>query len=438
MSAAERTASREAFEQLGLLYEVTQALVPLIDRSEARQRVLEAVCSRGDWDLGLIFFEAEPGTFAIVASHIGDERLRPVADSLASFGITADEPLFQRTLAAGAASWLDLLTGESALAVQLRRAGLKAGVAGAVQGNGRVFGLDVFFTREDREHSPTVLRMLDEIGMRIGQYVERHEAENTLRAARDEADRANRAKTELLSRVSHELRTPLNAILGFSQLLLMGETSPADRQSAEYIYAAGKQLLGLIDEVLDMTRGESGRLRLDLTDLDPADILGTSLDEVREAARERLVTLSLGPIPAGLTVHADAVRLRQVLLNLLTNAVKYNRPGGVVTVGLERGPRGVAFSVADTGSGIGREALARLFTPFDRAGWEHPGVDGSGLGLALSQALARAMGGGIEVESEPGRGSRFTLFLQAGEPGKPIDIPALLEEVDRRTEGASS
>ncbi|MGI8553196.1 MAG: ATP-binding protein [Dehalococcoidia bacterium] len=253
-----------------------------------------------------------------------------------------------------------------------------------------------------------------------------------LRRAKHEADAANGAKSEFLSRMSHELRTPMNAILGFAQLLEMDPLEPQQRSGVEKILSAGEHLLVLINEVLDMTRIEAGRL-----DLSPEAVaVGTIVMQCRplvsSLAAARRVRLDLNERPLGAVfVRADAQRLKQVILNLLSNAVKYNRDGGTVTLtGRKRDDGRLRIEVQDTGIGIAAEKLSRLYSPFDRLGAEQSKVEGSGLGLSLSKSLAEAMGGSIGVTSVEGEGSCFWLELPLVESplaAAGIDEPATTE-----------
>jgi protein-histidine pros-kinase len=246
----------------------------------------------------------------------------------------------------------------------------------------------------------------------IRDITERKQDEALIEAARREAEEANEAKSEFLSRMSHELRTPLNAILGFSQLLALEPLNHDQQDSVEHIVRAGKHLLELINEVLDISRIEAGRIGLSPEPVAVDDVLRETLDLVRPLAQERRIRLQEGPREANLHVLADRQRLRQALLNLLTNAVKYNYDGGAVTVScLPAAEERLRILVADTGPGIAPEKLSRLFTPFDRLGAEQTGVEGTGLGLTLSKRLVEAMGGTIGVESSPGAGATFWVEL---------------------------
>jgi len=232
------------------------------------------------------------------------------------------------------------------------------------------------------------------------------------RRAEEKADHANRAKSDFLSRMSHELRTPLNGILGFAQLLEMEPLPAGHEESVAQILKAGRHLLGLINEVLDISRIETGRLQLSLEPVPVDETLRGALDIVRPIAAQHGIALNAGAADERQHVLADRQRLQQVLLNLLSNAVKYNRTGGTVAVSCEEilGER-LRILVRDTGHGISPDKLDRLFTPFDRLGAEGTGVEGTGLGLALSKHLVDVMGGTLDVTSQVGVGSTFAVEL---------------------------
>ncbi|MGH2595353.1 MAG: PAS domain-containing hybrid sensor histidine kinase/response regulator, partial [Actinomycetota bacterium] len=248
---------------------------------------------------------------------------------------------------------------------------------------------------------------------------ERREADREIREAKDEAERANRAKDEFLSRMSHELRTPLNAVLGFAQVLQMDPLTAEQTESVEQILRGGRHLLALIDEVLDISRISTGNLAISTEPVGVTQAISEAIALVQPLASERGVGLSAEDAN-GLHVLADHQRLKQVLLNLLSNGVKYNREGGAVRIAWEKAPLGrLRIQVSDTGPGIAPEMTERLFSPFDRLGAEVTGVQGTGLGLALSRGLVEAMGGTLQVETEVGSGSVFTIELALAET--PVD-----------------
>jgi PAS domain S-box-containing protein len=242
----------------------------------------------------------------------------------------------------------------------------------------------------------------------------------TQRKRVDEIERASKAKTEFLSRVSHELRTPLNAILGFGQLLDRQNPTETQRARIGHILSAGKHLLGLINEVLDISRIEAGKLQLSLEPVCVADALEETLDLLRPLAAERKIEISANTqMDAGVYVMADRQRFKQVLLNLLTNGVKYTPQFGQVTASYRAEGDNIRVTVSDTGPGIPADKRERLFMPFERLGAEHSNVEGTGLGLALSQRLMHAMGGSIGVDPSVGRGSKFWLELPRTSPPLP-------------------
>jgi PAS domain S-box-containing protein len=247
---------------------------------------------------------------------------------------------------------------------------------------------------------------------------DRKAAEETARLAKIESERSSRAKTVFLSRMSHDLRTPMNAVLGFAQLLEIEGLPREQADSVQQILQGGRHLLDLINEILDVARIESGHISLSPEAVPLAEVVQQIVDLIRPLASARgiEVTVDIGP-DCPPYVHADRQRLQQILLNLLGNAVKYNRTNGRILVTCAIGPDGsVRTNVTDTGAGILPERLALAFKPFERLGAENTAVEGTGLGLAVSKGLVEAMGGTIGVVSEIDRGSTFWIELPPGHP----------------------
>lgn len=263
-----------------------------------------------------------------------------------------------------------------------------------------------------------------------------------LTAARNEAERANSAKSEFLSRMSHELRTPLNAILGFGQLLETDHAEPLTPIQSGSVYEillAGKHLLSLVDEILDLSEVEHGALALSLEPVRVWPVLDSSVRQLGPDARKSDISVDIPP-QNSLTVMADSTRLKQVFLNLMSNAIKFNHLGGRVTVEfLPEDTGNLRIEICDSGRGVSAEDMPRLFQPFDRLGLANSGIEGTGIGLTLVKQLVEAMHGEIGVESDVDIGTTFWLRLPmtSGQPVKGsvaqvADIDGLESQRDTR------
>ena len=304
---------------------------------------------------------------------------------------------------------------------------------------GRVSDLECEILRKDGTAMPAVLNLTAATDVEgrtalsrvtVVDNTARTRMERELRRANEALETASRAKDEFLAAMSHELRTPLNAVLGLSEALeeeVYGALSDKQRVTVRRIGESGRHLLALINDILDLSKIEAGRVELDLAPLSVDDVCRASVRLVLEAAQKKRLALSLRIRDGFSTVVADERRLKQILVNLLSNAVKFTPEGGQVGLeaALDREHRAMRFTVWDTGIGIAERDLGRLFLPFvqldSKLSRQHAGT---GLGLALVRRLVALHGGHVDVESTPAKGSRFTVLLPAAAEGVPVEDDA--------------
>jgi signal transduction histidine kinase/ActR/RegA family two-component response regulator len=242
----------------------------------------------------------------------------------------------------------------------------------------------------------------------------RKQVELELNEAMALAEKANLAKSDFLSSMSHELRTPLNAVLGFAQLMETGSPppTPAQRRNLDQILKAGWYLLDLINEILDLSQIESGKVTLSREPVSLAEVMLECRAMIEPQAQKRGIVMTFPRFDIAHYVEADRTRVKQVLINLLFNAIKYNRPGGAVVVECTpKQPESIRISVRDTGAGLAPEQLAQLFQPFNRLGKETGSEEGTGIGLVVTKRLVELMGGVIGADSTVGVGSVFWIEL---------------------------
>ena len=249
-----------------------------------------------------------------------------------------------------------------------------------------------------------------EIRVVLNDISARKQAEYALQEAKLIADKANLAKSEFLSSMSHELRTPLNAILGFAQLIECSAPPPTitQQKNVEQIIKAGWYLLDLINEILDLAVIESGKVVLHIESLSLAEVLNDAQAMLEHQAQQRGINMLFPQTADVYCVKADRVRMKQVIVNLLSNALKYNKPNGSVNVSyVKKNNQRIRICVQDTGEGLTTDNMAQLFQPFNRLGKESSKEEGTGIGLVVSKRIVELMGGVIGVESTVGKGSVF-------------------------------
>jgi PAS domain S-box-containing protein len=272
--------------------------------------------------------------------------------------------------------------------------------------------LSVNTKRLDLDGTPTALITMSDITLQKEQEIKLKESHAHILLAKEEADKANMAKSDFLSKMSHELRTPLNGILGFSQLLEIDSTLTSQQNLfVKEILKGGRHLLSLINEILDLSRIETGKLKISSDNVDIGKIIDECVNLIRSSAEEKRIEIRKEHNHySSLNLYTDQVRLKQVILNLLENAVKYNRYGGQVTITSEMKKDAIVVHVRDTGIGIPIEEQSKIFEPFYRIE-NNNSVEGTGIGLALVQQITQLLGGKIGLQSTKGVGSNFWVEL---------------------------
>ncbi|PYN42904.1 MAG: hypothetical protein DMD95_15425 [Candidatus Rokuibacteriota bacterium] len=400
---------------------------------DALQIGVDQVCAYTGWPVGDAFVLAQDGSGDLVPAlvwHLEQpERFR-------HFQAITDGARFQRgvglpgrVLATGRAAWIVDVTHDTNFprAKATVDVGVKAAFGFPVLAGSEVVAVLEFFSSEHHEPDSALLDAMANIGTTLGRVFERHRAGEELRLAKEAAETASGAKSSFLATMSHELRTPLNAVLGYAQVLGRDPDLKAEQRKAlGIIEGSGEHLLSLINEILDLAKIEAGTIEIRPALFDLPRLLQGLADLMRARAKEKgLAFTGEWPPDLPVAVHADEKRLRQVLMNLLDNAIKYTAEGGIA---LKIGPHQnrLRFLVEDTGIGIRPEQLPKIFESFHQVRDPSTFAEGTGLGLAISKTLVSLMGGTLEVASTPGEGSRFwfDLLLPA--------VPLVRESPERR------
>jgi PAS domain S-box-containing protein len=434
--AADVTEQKHEEVRLAAQHAVTRVLAEAPTLASATPRILQAICESLDWSVGAIWRvdQKEKVLRCVETWHMPSAEVQEFDQGTHSRTFSPGVGLPGRVWAHAQPAWIEDVTRDANFprASIAAREGLHAAFGFPILLGAEVLGVLEFFSHQIQQPDHRLLEMMSAIGSQIGQFIERKEAEDALRVyardlekARKRAEEATRAKSEFLANISHEIRTPMNAMIGMTELALATRITREQREYLNAIQGSADALLTLVNDLLDFSKIEARKLQLDRVAFNLRDVLEDTMRVLAPRADQKGLELAchIHPeIPA--TVVGDPLRLRQIVVNLVGNAIKFTEHGEVV-LRVQAEPGGnvdvqLRFSVADSGIGIPPEKQAVIFEAFSQADSSTTRrYGGTGLGLAISAQLVELMGGRISVQSEPGRGStfHFTAWFEVQQPG---------------------
>ncbi len=419
------TERKRTERRLALQYAVTQILSESHDFAECAKRILQTACANLDWEVGALWnLDREKGVLRAVEICHMTARKTPEFDQLTrDLALEKGVGLPGRIWARGEAVWIPNVVEDSNFprAAAAAREGLQGAFGFPIILGNEVRGVIEFFSPDIRKPDDELLKMVLGIGAQIGQFGERKRAEEKLaalleseRAARADAEKANRLKDEFLATLSHELRTPLNAVIGWSRMLHSGRLdSEGSKHAVEVIERNAWAQKQIIEDILDVSRVITGKLQLNLSPVDLVAVVDAALDAVRPAMEAKEIKIETLIDSSLRLVSGDADRLQQVVWNILSNAAKFTPAGGKIEIGVNQNGGGVEIQVKDSGPGIDPSFLPHVFERFRQAdGSTTRNHGGLGLGLAIVRHLVELHGGTIGVENrENQKGAIFTVRL---------------------------
>ncbi len=434
--AADITERKREDARLAAQHAVTRVLAEALTLASATPLILQAICESLDWSVGAIWRvdQKEEVLRCVETWHMRSAQVKEFDQRTHSRTFRLGVGLPGRVWEQAQPAWIEDVTHDANFprASIAAKEGLHAAFGFPILLGAEVLGVLEFFSHEIQQPDGRLLEMMSAIGSQIGQFIERREAEEALRlyardleTARKRAEEATRAKSEFLANISHEIRTPMNAMIGMTELALATRITRQQREYLNAIQGSADALLMLVNDLLDFSKIEARKLQLDRIAFNLRDALEDTMRVLAPRADQKGLELAchIHPeVPA--TVVGDPLRLRQIVVNLVGNAIKFTEHGEVV-LRVQAEPRDngyvqLRFSVADTGIGIPPEKQAVIFEAFSQADSSTTRrYGGTGLGLAISAQLVELMGGKISVQSEPGRGStfHFTARFEVQQPG---------------------